>query len=62
MTIDEIRVRAKNRLVFVREQQEESRRIDHNSYGAGYDDGFGDALQILLNTLDEDCPDIENTL
>ncbi len=51
MTTQELRERLDDRLVREREDLADSIAVAPNSYGAGYDQGFVDALEQVLNTI-----------
>jgi hypothetical protein len=59
MMIQELREKLDERLVVANQEAADSHRVAMNSYGAGYDCGYRDALKQCLNTINGEE---ENTL
>lgn len=51
MTIIELREKLDEILVLAHQEAAESHKVAMNSYGAGYDCGYRDALVQVLNTI-----------
>ena len=51
MTISELRERLDEALVSANENAADSHKVAMNSYGAGFDCGWRDALRAILNTI-----------
>ncbi len=51
MTIQELYERLNERIVEANQDAKESHKMAMNSYGAGYDCGWRDALNVVLNTI-----------
>ena len=58
MTVDQVRAEIEDRLPMAREEAADSSASAMNSYGAGYDRGYLDALEQLLRFITT-APDLE---
>lgn len=54
MTIEELREALEYSLTVANEDATESHETAPNSYGAGYECGYRDALQKVLNTINDE--------
>ena len=50
-TIIDLRARLDDAIISARQEAKDSRKIAPNSFGHGYDQGFFDALKMVLNTI-----------
>ena len=57
-TMIDLRALLDDAIVTARQDARESRQAAPNSYGAGYDSGFLDALQRVLNTINGEDEDV----
>lgn len=51
MSISDLRVKLDDALVQAEQDMKDSHKLSPNSYGAGYDCGWRDALKTVLNTI-----------
>lgn len=62
MTLEKLRERIIDRKSHEEEFIKEFAHDDLNSYGAGFDTGFSRALQLVLNTIDNEDDDEKEQL